>query len=215
MSPHWTVVIPVKSLETAKSRLSLATDVRTTLVLAMLDDVGDAVRTVAQVSTVVVASADADVLAHADARGLVGFRTSGTGLNDDIEHAATALAARAPSAAVGIVVADLPCLRPEDVAGVLDAVPAQGAAYVAGLDGGTTMLLARSPGWLNPRFGPGSADLHGRDAVALPGIDERARLDVDSMQTLDAALDLGVGTHTSRWAHAHAHRPASAASASL
>ena len=61
---------------------------------------------------------------------------------------------------------------------------------------GTVLLAAASPGALRPRFGPGSAAAHAREAVVLADAPVRLRRDVDTAAHLDEAVAHGVGPRT-------------------
>jgi 2-phospho-L-lactate guanylyltransferase len=64
--------------------------------------------------------------------------------------------------------------------------------------GGTTALLVRAPIYLNPKFGPNSANAHASvGATPLIGT-PRARLDVDTQDDLKRAITLGVGPATQK-----------------
>src|SRR5579864_5195603 len=113
-------VVPQKTLSGAKSRLDgvLSADARAALSLALLRNVCASLRAVAEVEGVVVMTPDAATQARAAAWGLSTLIDPCPGLN-----AALAQAVRdaARSCAVVIVAADLPLLRPADVAALLAA----------------------------------------------------------------------------------------------
>ena len=103
------------------------------------------------------------------------------------------------SVGVAALAADLPALRPEELAAALDAATRAGTrSYVPDADGtGTVLLAARAGTDLNPRFGPGSAAAHARSgALPLAGDWPGLRRDVDTPADLAAALGLGVGRYT-------------------
>jgi 2-phospho-L-lactate guanylyltransferase len=119
------------------------------------------------------------------------------GLNPALQHGADLLRAEHPGRGVATVSADLPSLRPQDLAAVLRQVPRGGRAFVADADSRGTTLLAAGPGAdLSPAYGPGSrarhlasgaAELHGPPAL---------RRDVDTPDDLRAAAALGLGPRT-------------------
>jgi 2-phospho-L-lactate guanylyltransferase len=127
----------------------------------------------------------------------------GAGLVPAID-AGVRVASLACAGPTGVLLADLPALRPEDLAVALAAVDARlrdeaaSMAVVPDKEGtGTVLLAARAPADLDPAFGPDSLAEHvRRGAVALdldlPGL----RRDVDTPADLDAALALGVGPRT-------------------
>ena len=87
---------------------------------------------------------------------------------------------------VGFVSADLPLVRAEEVAELLEATPARGIAIARALDGGTNAVSMQPPGLVRTRFGePGSAARHAALGVEhvvldLPGL----AFDVDTPEDL-------------------------------
>jgi len=198
--PAWCVVVPVKRLALAKTRLgAYGSALRAELALAFAADVVAASVRCSPVVRVLVVTDDeraADVV-----RGLgavVEPDRPDAGLNPALEHGALLLRDAVPGCGVATVSADLPCLRPDDLAAVLRAVPTGGRAFVADADGRGTTLLAAAPGAaLAPAYGASSRLRHLRSgAVELPG-PPALRRDVDTPEDLSAALALGLGPRTS------------------
>ncbi|MER7420801.1 2-phospho-L-lactate guanylyltransferase, partial [Micromonospora peucetia] len=103
--------------------------------------------------------------------------------------------------------ADLPALRPAELAAALHAAqapPPEVRRYVADAPGRGTVLLAAPPGVpLDPRFGVGSAAAHAASgALALTGDWPSLRRDVDTADDLAAAARLGLGPCTAALAAA-------------
>jgi 2-phospho-L-lactate guanylyltransferase len=197
----WAVVLPVKGLGTAKSRLrgALTGVPHERLALALAQDTVAAAVACEAVATVVVVTDDPTA---ATALRAVGARVvpdrPDAGLNAALTHGAQ-LAAGA-TRPVAALTADLPALRPAELAGALRAAAASGGrAYVADAAGtGTTLLAAAAGVPLDPRFGPGSAAAHTRSgARPLPDAGPTLRRDVDTMRDLAAAAALGLGAYTS------------------
>lgn len=195
--PRWTVVLPVKGGPDAKSRLRHPARARLARAFAL--DATAAVLACPTVAAVVVVTADDAVAADHAALGARVVADPGTGLAAAL---AAGTAAAAPDAPCALLLADLPALRPAELgrtlataAAVLAARAAQ--AVVPDADGtGTVMLAAARPAALRPRFGPGSAAAHARDAVVLPDAPAGLRRDVDTDAHLAAAVVLGVGPRT-------------------
>ncbi len=191
----WTVLVTVKDLGLAKSRLrgALAGVPHQDLVLALVLDTLAAALACPAVTEVVVVTADEAVAAAARGLGAKVLADPPRGLNTALEHAAAA-AGGGPLAALA---ADLPALRGADLAATLAA--ATGRGYVPDRGGTGTTLLAAPPGVpLAPRFGPGSARAHAESgAVELPAA-ASLRHDVDTPADLAAAVPLGLGPRTSR-----------------
>ncbi|AXK37268.1 2-phospho-L-lactate guanylyltransferase [Streptomyces armeniacus] len=200
--PSWRLVIPLKPLSRAKSRLAAHADdaQRPGLALAFAQDTVSAALACTAVAGVAVVTDDARAAAELSALGarIVPDTPSG-GLNAALVHGAAAVRAEAPGAPVAALNADLPALRPGELARVLAAAAAHPRAFLADAAGtGTTLLSARPPHALAPHFGERSRARHlASGAVELtlrdvPG----ARQDVDTADDLRAALALGVGGYS-------------------
>lgn len=195
----WSLVLPVKRLKSAKSRLApLPPDVRAALALAFAADTLDAVLACPVVGRVLVVTDDDAVVALARERGADVLVPAGPGLNAAVEQGWSQL----PDGPVVGLTADLPALRSDALADALAQAAQVDAAFVADADGtGTTTVTTRTLGGrpqLRPQFGVGSAAAHlVLGAVAVTGPLARLRRDVDTPQDLDAARVLGVGRATS------------------
>jgi 2-phospho-L-lactate guanylyltransferase len=192
----WGLVVPVKRLALAKTRLSSYGDAaRQELALAFAIDVVAAAVEAVSISAVVVVCDDpraAAALTEAGAR--VVADAPDAGLNPALEHGAARLD---QDLGIATVSADLPAVRPDDLDAALARVPPGGRGFVVDVAGTGTTLLAAAPGVaLSPAYGPGSREVHLRSgAVELPGA-PGLRLDVDTPDDLTAALRLGVGAAT-------------------
>lgn len=195
----WGVVVPVKHLALAKSRLASYGDRRREeLALAFAADVVLAASIV--VARVVVVTDDAraaEVLQGLGAQ--VVADDPDDGLNPALAHGAELLRQADPGWGVATLSADLPCLRAPDLAAALRQVGPGGRGFVADHGGTGTTLLAAGPGAaLSPAYGAGSRLAHlASGAVALIAA-ESLRLDVDTPSDLLAAAALGLGPHTAR-----------------
>ncbi|MFG2728795.1 2-phospho-L-lactate guanylyltransferase [Streptomyces canus] len=199
---QWTLVIPLKPLARAKSRLSDTADdgVRPGLALAFAQDTVAAALACPAVGDVVVVTDDALAgreLAALGAR-IVPDEPRG-GLNAALWHAAAVVRSTRPESALAALNADLPALRPLELARVLDAAAEFPRAFLADAATiGTTLLAAREDAELRPTFGPDSRARHrasGAAELPLTGVDS-VRQDVDTGEDLRAALALGVGPRT-------------------
>ncbi|TDC77726.1 2-phospho-L-lactate guanylyltransferase [Micromonospora sp. KC606] len=195
MQPTWTVVVPVKRLDAAKSRLRGALPVvpHEELALALAADTVRAALACPAVAEVLVVTADPVVAAEAGAAGARAVPDPPeAGLNAAFRHGAR-LAGRPWVAGL---TADLPALRPAELAAALRAAADPVVRhFVADAPGTGTVLLAAPPGVpLDPRFGVGSAAAHrGSGALALTGDWPSLRRDVDTAADLAAAARLGLG----------------------
>jgi 2-phospho-L-lactate guanylyltransferase len=202
------LVVPVKRLHEAKSRLRGAADRGTgdatthaRLTLALAHDTVAAVQAARLVRRLLVVSADPTVAAELAAVGVQVVPDGPVpGLNAAYTHGAALLRAADPATPVGALQADLPALHPEELDEAIAAFTAAAArrAFVADAEGtGTTLLLVAGGEPLEPRFGVGSARDHTRGgAVELGGAWPGLRRDVDTSADLRAAADLGLGAHT-------------------
>ena len=182
----------MKSLPAAKGRLADASPdaaAHARLVAAIRADTLAAVGGAAAVARVV-------LVTDRPTDGELVFVQRVPGLNPALTEAAADAAARWPGDAVAALVGDLPALRGADLDAALRAAAAHPRAFVPDAAGtGTTMLTALPGVTLRPAFGAGSAARHRTDAAELAAAAE-LRCDVDTAADLDAALALGVGTHT-------------------
>ncbi|MEV8633472.1 2-phospho-L-lactate guanylyltransferase [Streptosporangium sp. NPDC051023] len=199
-SSDWTLVVPVKTLVAAKTRLSRAAGPhRAALAVAIACDTVEAALSCAAVARVVVVTGDP---VAAEALAAVGAHVVGdpeAGLNAALRHGALEAARLAPTDAVGALQADLPALRPVELALVLAAAAEFDQAFLPdAAEIGTTFYGVRPGVPFAPGFGGESRERHlrrGAKELCLDGIDS-IRRDVDTPDDLRAALALGVGPRT-------------------
>ncbi|MFD3506792.1 2-phospho-L-lactate guanylyltransferase [Nocardia sp. NPDC058666] len=197
-------VMAVKQIDRAKSRLGsvLSSSQRAQLVLAMFTDTVVAAMAVPQLVSLTVVTPDPLVAARARELGAHVLDEPPAG-HDPLN---TALAAGAqnvrdrhgPSRLLALQ-ADLPALRPAELADVLAVAPRGGRCVVIDHTGtGTAALLIHDPAApLAPRFGADSARAHRESgAVVLEGHWPGLRSDVDTPEDLDTVAALGVGECT-------------------
>ena len=217
----WTVLLPVKVLAQAKSRLAeLAGERRLELALALASDTVSAVVACPEVARVFVVTSDPvagprllslgarvipespRVFRRRDERA--GARPSPDGsqhtLNAALLRGAAVAARRWPGTGLAALTADLPALRPAELAAALRAASdAGGAVFVPDAAGFGTTMYAVAPGTeFRPMYGGASRARHaagGAVELALDGI-AGLRQDVDTPDDLRAAVALGVGPRT-------------------
>ncbi|MER5867955.1 2-phospho-L-lactate guanylyltransferase [Kitasatospora sp. NPDC002040] len=200
--PEWSLVLPVKPLALAKSRLAPYAGARTpALALAFALDAVTAALACPLVARVLVVTQDPAAGARLARLGaLVVSEEPGGGLNPALVYGAGLARRLAPDAPLAVLSADLPALRADELALVLAAARAQpGRSFLADSPGLGTTLLACPPGAvLAPRFGTGSRAGHAASGAAelSPGEVPSVRRDVDTGADLREALALGVGPHT-------------------
>ncbi|MFV2126369.1 2-phospho-L-lactate guanylyltransferase [Micromonospora sp. LOL_013] len=201
----WSVVLPVKRLAVAKSRLRGALDgvPHEELALALTRDTVAAALACPLVAEVVVVTSDPAADA---ALGALGARTVAdpelgapevSGLNAAVAHGAATVGGGRPVAAL---TADLPALRPAELTTALDTAAGAGVDrwFVPDAAGTGTVLLAAAVGTaLRPGFGAGSAVRHQRSGAVRRGGDwPTLRRDVDTAADLADAARLGLGRYT-------------------
>lgn len=207
MTGGWAVVMPVKRLGGAKTRLTDATgeELRPALALAFAEDTLAAVMQCTAVSSVTVVTDDEQARATLCRLGAAVVPDSRRGgLNAAVEHGITAVRAARPAAAVAALNADLPALRAEELARVLEEAAAAPRSFLADAAGTGTTLLAVLPGVdPAPGFGPASRMRHRASGAVelMPSGVESVRQDVDTGEDLLAAIALGVGPRTARSTH--------------
>ncbi|MET7618672.1 2-phospho-L-lactate guanylyltransferase [Streptomyces sp. NPDC005408] len=203
----WSLVVPLKPLLLAKSRLAEAADdiLRPHLALAFAQDTVAAALACTVVRDVAVVTDDPAAGAELAALGArIVPDTPAAGLNAALAHGADAVRALRPDRAVAALNADLPALRPAELARVLARASAFPRAFLADAAGIGTTFLSAAPGTeLRPAFGGRSRRRHlasGAAEILLDGVDS-VRQDVDTGDDLAVALALGVGPRTAeRWA---------------
>lgn len=208
-APWIDLLVPIKANLATKSRLDgFAPGVRVSLMKAFARDALTAVSELREAppsgleglrvwlvgNPTYLAGHGIDVISDSDTRGL----------NEALRHAAAEVEARHGAAAGrAVLLADLPCLRTEELAAALVAgATAMTRTFVPDAHGsGTTLLIAPGGQPLEPCFGSGSAAAHAASGAvplqpALNGEWPTLRRDVDTAEDLAAAVQLGVGGQT-------------------
>jgi 2-phospho-L-lactate/phosphoenolpyruvate guanylyltransferase len=197
----WSLVIPVKVLAQAKSRLAgLPGPRRSDLALAMVADTVAAALAAPPVAAVIVVTDDEVASKELGGLGAVVITDEpGAGLNPALIFGAGYSDTRWPGRGRAGLAGDLPALRPAELALALDRAAAVGEAFVPDAAGTGTTLYAAGPGVrFRPAFGPGSRGRHlaaGAGELDLPGL-HGLRQDVDTPGDLDLARRLGLGPRT-------------------
>lgn len=197
----WSVVVPVKRLERAKTRLSgYSADGRAELALGMAADTVAAALACPAVALVLVVTDDARALAALRKLGAeVIADVPSAGLNPALTHGAAEAQRRRPDCGVASLSADLPALTPQVLAEALAPAAMHPRAFVCDEAAvGTTLLTARPGLLLEPAYGASSAGAHAASGAVRLEVPAGSplRRDVDTSDDLDAALALGVGPAT-------------------
>ena len=203
--PRCVVVVPVKPPAHGKSRLvGMGDDQRRELAEAFALDTVQAAAATPGVEAVLVVTDDVRLATTMRALGCEVMPDGATeDLNATLVQAAAEVVRRWPDAVPVALCADLPGLRPHELAAVLaevvGLVATGGTAFVRDRAGSGTTMYAAPAAAFDPRFGVDSAARHAADgAVEVGAGAPSVRADVDDLADLGAALVAGVGPHTSR-----------------
>jgi 2-phospho-L-lactate/phosphoenolpyruvate guanylyltransferase len=197
----WSLVVPVKVLAQAKSRLSgLAGQLRADLALAMAGDTIAAAVAARSVADVLVVTDDVEVSETAAGLGAIVLPDlPAAGLNAALGHGAAYSVAHWPERGRAALAGDLPALRPWDLDAAFAAVGNR-SAFVPDADGTGTTLYAAAPGAdFRPEFGVASRDRHaagGAFQLDLGDLAPGLQRDVDTVDDLRQAAVIGLGPHT-------------------
>ncbi|GAA0376636.1 2-phospho-L-lactate guanylyltransferase [Microbispora corallina] len=197
---RWSIVVPVKTLIRAKTRLAgAAGPYRTDLAVAVASDTVAAALRCPLVARVIVVTADPLPAERLAALGAHVVTDPDRGLNAALRFGAAEALRLAPDDAIGALQADLPALRPAELEVVLTAAAEFEQAFVPdAAEVGTTFYGVRPGVAFRPGFGGESRARHlsaGAKELAPDGIPS-VRRDVDTIEDLREALALGVGPAT-------------------
>ena len=204
------VVVPVKPPAVGKSRLAahpfqhLSDEERRELAEAFALDTVQAATATPGVQAVLVVTDDFRLAAAMRELGCAVMPDGASeDLNATLVQAAAEVVRRWPGAVPVALCADLPGLRPVELAGVLQEVVAHvaagEAAFVRDRAGVGTTLYAAAAERFVPSFGLESAARHLDAGAVEVGADAPSvRSDVDDLADLGASLVAGVGPHTTR-----------------
>lgn len=200
----WSVLMPVKVLAQAKSRLAELTGPRRAeFALALACDTVTAVlgsiKPGPAARVIVITDDQVAAVALAALGALIIPDEPRAGLNAALRHGARHAAARWPRSGTAALSADLPALRPAELGQALRAAAAWPTAFVADAAGDGTTLYTAGPGTaFRPAFGLASRARHAAGGAAeltldgIPGL----RRDVDTPDDLRGAAGLGLGPHS-------------------
>ena len=201
------VLLPVKSMRNAKTRLSgiLKRDERERLARAMLSDVGQAVLACAEARNVFIVSSDPIALDFARERGWEALaEPSQSSESDSVDRASSRLTERGLRTLLRLP-CDLPAIDSRDLQALLHGPHLfEQALLVPSREGtGTNALLLSPPNAFPSHFGPDSRRLHveaaHRRGISLTIVDNpRIALDLDTPDDLRTFLKLGTEGETRR-----------------
>lgn len=191
-------LVPIGSLEGAKSRLGMALDPeeRRDLVLRLMARTIDATLATDSIAATIVVSPDPAALLEAEQLGASVVRQIGSGLNEGVREARDVALAGGASAVL-VIPGDLPLITPDELDRVVragtDAMAPDGAKLVVVLvtdrhGRGTNALFVSPPVTIDPCFGGDSAAAHRAQAMAagarLVDLESPLSLDLDTTDDL-------------------------------
>jgi len=183
-------VVPIKSLEVSKRRLSdvFSPQERSLLTLAMLEDVLRALQA-STVDEIVVIGSDDVVQRVADRFGVFYLEASQDGLNLAIKEA-IAWCVKEQADWVLVLPADVAVLRPGDVNKIIEfGVDASSVVLSPSCDGGTNALFQSISDQVEPCFGPCSFAVHSQEAKSK-GLRVRFYGSFNILHDVDSIVDL-------------------------
>lgn len=198
-APSYAVLVPVKPPAVGKSRLvGPADEERRALAAAFALDTVIACLATPGVARVLAVTDDAHFARELAASGCAVLPDGPSGeLNTSLVLAAAEAHRRWPELRVAAVCADLPALRPGDLAEALASAAAWASAFVADASGVGTTMYAAAYDAFRPCFGPHSRAAHlDQGAREVEGALPSLRRDVDDLDDLARARQLGLGPHT-------------------
>jgi 2-phospho-L-lactate guanylyltransferase len=198
---RWCLVVPVKLLHLAKTRLAeVAGPHRADLALAFAADTVAVALSTPLVAAVIAVTDDPRAIATLGSLGCVVVPDEpDAGLNPALRYGGEVAAMRRAECGIGALSADLPALRRADLEYALTEAWAYDSAVVADAAGtGTTLYLTAPRVPFQPAFGRDSLAAHlALGAQELHGDKlETVRRDVDTAADLVDALRLGLGPRT-------------------
>jgi 2-phospho-L-lactate guanylyltransferase len=166
-------LIPVKRLSVGKSRLlpELGNEQPGALILAMLEDIVEALTASTSVQRIAVITPDRDVAECARNAGAEALLRPDPGLNQAIEAGSHELGLSHDDALL-VVLGDVAGARPQDFDALFELaqeLPSPCAVLAPSADGGSAALLRRPHDAIPARFGGESAKRH-REAAASLGV---------------------------------------------
>jgi 2-phospho-L-lactate guanylyltransferase len=200
------VLLAVKRLQWAKTRLepALTGPLRCATVLGMFVDTITACSLVEAVRSITVITSDESVAAAAQYFGAKVLPEPTCHVHTDplnmalrAGEAAIARGRNRDSVNIAVLQADLPALKPAELAEALSHARSARRSFVPDQQGAGTAALFAFGVELEPRFGANSARLHRRSgAIRLSGDWPGLRRDIDTPYDLVAASLLGLGRAT-------------------
>lgn len=197
----FTVIMPIKPWDGAKSRLHVEASARRSLARAFAQDALDAVLACTEVADVVVVTRSAevaDLVRRAGAHVVDEPTHSGPDpLGAAVRQGAEWAIAHRPDHPLAVVPSDLPALTADELGVVLRFAATHELSFVPDANGdGTTILMSRRPDLVRAGYGVGSAERHRSYGAVEMQAPAGLRRDVDEFNELLEAQAIGLGPHS-------------------
>ncbi|WP_218835192.1 2-phospho-L-lactate guanylyltransferase [Rhodococcus sp. ACPA1] len=192
--------MPIRSLQTGKSRLSTGSDaLRSQLALAFFLDTIAALERSREVKRIVVVSSDTTIYRCVQARCDV-VTDNETGLTAAVDIGVEELRKTGHLGPVAVVLPDLPFATAEAFDALFHAAREHKQAFLGDQTGdGTTCVTAASVDTVVHRLGPNSARAHAEAGLTTLGVPvPELRSDVDVLNDLDHRQQLRLGVETTK-----------------
>jgi 2-phospho-L-lactate guanylyltransferase len=197
-SGTWNVVIPLKKLAEAKTRLHLGA-ARPILAWAMARDTIDAIRACAAAGRILVVTSDTHIRQSLVTPGVTVLPDPGGGLNDAVRVGITTSRRLSHQHGIAVVTGDLPSACPAEWDTAFRLADQHKASFIPDTTRtGTTAFFKQADSPCLPHFGKQSRRAHlalGAAELTHPTFLAIHR-DVDTLNDLHQALSLGAGRHT-------------------
>jgi 2-phospho-L-lactate guanylyltransferase len=202
----YSALVPVKSLDKAKSRLAthLTHTQRVALTLEMLHHVICVLRTSAMLTDINIVSADERVLTQVQFWGVTALTEECAGHNSELTAAAARLHTAGTDALLTIS-ADLPLLQPQHIQDMIEQSRTHHIVLAPSQDStGTNAILARPPLAIPYVFGINSFQRHQQEAhqrhlSTTTYTNLGTSLDIDTIDDIKALQQYDPNQHNMRW----------------
>jgi 2-phospho-L-lactate guanylyltransferase len=199
------IVIPVKALDKAKSRLEslLTQEEKQGLILAMLHDVTKTITKTGTESDLYLLSKDQKIVNYAESHTLGNIRESHDGLNCSIQDA-TYWAMEEGYNEMLVIPSDLPLITETDISRLLSTRNKQIVVLSPSKDGGTNAFLRRPPDIIKSNYGKDSFKKH-MELAKSAGCDisvvksQTLAFDIDTLQDLSIYASMGFSNCSGRY----------------
>jgi len=198
---RFTVIMPMKSWDRAKSRLHADPRTRRVLAEAFARDALEAVLRCPEVARVVVVTRGDLIVKYVRSVGALAIQEPADRpidtLGAAVAHGIAWADQHHPASPLAVIPSDLPALTSRDLESFLHDARCHRLAFARDADGsGTTILTSRRPLGMTAAYGEGSAARHRMLGAFELECPDGLRRDVDTFDDLLTARELGLGPNT-------------------